>query len=224
MMRSEEADLLRRASALPSPLNAPSTPNCLDDDMVAGVAEGTLDPEIHATLLPHLAECARCRTVVASVARALGDPAVAREARAVERDGPRPVQRIGRIAVGIAAVAALLLLARPPRFEEPLPHRAPSITAAPAPEAVWPVGSVADARSLRWTTVAGADRYRVSLFDAQGRVLYESVLAGTEAVLPDSVQLAPRETYWWKVDARLGFDRWAASELVEFSIAGAPSR
>jgi hypothetical protein len=86
------------------------------------------------------------------------------------------------------------------------------------------VGTVADATSLRWTAVSGADLYRVTLFTADGGVLFETELAGTEAELPDSVLLAPEETYWWSVDARLGFGRWVASELIEFSVARGPRR
>ena len=42
----------------------------------------------------------------------------------------------------------------------------------------------------------------------------------TVALFPDSIALVPGASYLWKVDARTGFDRWAASELTEFSIAG----
>jgi len=67
--------------------------------------------------------------------------------------------------------------------------------------------------------VPGADRYRVTLFDASGHVLYETQLAGTVAVLPDTVVLVAGRPYLWKVAARTGWDRWSPSELVEFSLA-----
>jgi hypothetical protein len=72
--------------------------------------------------------------------------------------------------------------------------------------------------------VSGADRYRVTLFDADGAVRYEIELAGTVVILPDSVLPAPGGTYWWRVDARLGFDRWAGSALIEFSVVPGPER
>lgn len=219
----DETDLLRGALAA-SPPGVPSGSTCLDEGMVAALAEGSIDPETRATLLPHLAACVRCRTAVTSVARALADPVVAREARAVERDRPRPARRIWRMAVGIAAAAVLLFLIEPSGREVPRPHRGAPITVAPAPEAVWPVGPVAETRSLRWTAVPGADRYRVTLFNAEGAVLYEAEQAGTMAVLPDSVRPRPGETYWWKVVARLGFHRWAASSLIEFSVPPGPRR
>jgi hypothetical protein len=79
---------------------------------------------------------------------------------------------------------------------------------------------VANAAVLRWTSVTGADRYRVTLFDAQGLVLFETQVGDTIARLPDSLTFARGQTYLWKVEARTGWDRWAASELVEFSIPG----
>jgi hypothetical protein len=195
------------------------TPHCLDDDSIAALAEGAPDAEARAAGVAHLAVCERCRRAVASVARALTDPAVAREVRAAELAGRRRVQRFGWAALGVAAAAAVLLLVVPPGLEEPVPpHRALPITAAPAPEAVGPVGPVAEARSLRWTPVSGADRYRVTLFDADGAVRYETELAGTVVDLPDSVLPAPGVPQWWRVEARLGFDRWVASALFEFSV------
>jgi len=84
---------------------------------------------------------------------------------------------------------------------------------------------VANADTLRWLGVPGADRYRVTVFDAPGQVRYETQLAGTVALLPDTVVLVAGRPYLWKVEARTGWDRWSASELVEFSLAprgGAP--
>jgi len=219
-----EFDWLAQVRAGRADRTAFRTPACLDDDTVAALAEGTLDAEPRAGALAHLAQCDHCRRAVASVVRALASPDVAREARVAERGTRRAVHRVGWVAFGTAAAAAVLLLVWPPPSNEPPPtHRAAPITAAPAPEAITPVGPVAEMRGLRWTPVSGADRYRVTVFDAEGSVLFETELTGTATTLPDSVGLAAGVTYWWKVDARLGFDRWAASPLIEFSIGG-PSR
>lgn len=223
MTGSDEAERLRRLLLMHARADFTSTPNCVDDHTIAALAEGSLDPEEHTDVMRHVAACARCRSMVASVARTLSDPAVAREIRAVE-DQRRPtnagrrIRRIGRIAAA-AAAAVLLLLAWPQQVEEPQSHRAPSITRAPAPEAIRPVGSVAGASHLIWMSVSGADRYRVALFDAEGEVLYEIEGPDTVAALPDSVLPGPGETYWWRVEARLGFDRWTASDLIEFSVS-----
>lgn len=193
------------------------TPECLDDDTVAALAEGTLDAGARAAAVAHLATCSRCRSAVASVVRVLADRSVAREVQAVEGGGRR---RLYPIALS-AAAAVLLVLAWPqPVDDGGTGHRAPTITAAAIPVGISPVGSVADADFLRWTTVTGADRYRVTLFEARGRVLYETYLVDTVVALPDSIVLEPGRPYLWKVEARTGFDRWSASRLVEFQVAG----
>ena len=194
------------------------TPECLDDDTVAALADGTLDATARAAVLPHLAVCARCRGALASVARALGDAGVAREVAAAEGDGRR---RFYRIAFPLAAAAALLLVLTWPRPADDggPPHRGPP-PGATAPIPIAPVGVVASASALQSPAVAGADRYRVTLSDADGRVLYERQLADTVAALPDSIVLAAGRTYVWLVEARTGFDRWSTSQLVQFSIAG----
>jgi hypothetical protein len=193
------------------------TPECLDDATLAALAEGALYAGARVAVMPHLATCARCRGVVASVARGLADPAVAREVAAVEGRSRRDWLRIGLP----AAAAAILLAVALPRWVEDMRggHRGPPVPGAVAPHPVAPVGTVADAAALRWTAVAGANRYRVTLFDAAGRVLYETQLADTAVALPDSVTLAPGRPYLWMVEARVGWDRWSASELVRFSIA-----
>jgi hypothetical protein len=177
--------------------------------------------------LPEVAEIdtGRLRVVEAGIPEALD--ATGAGASRVAPAGRRHARRL-KVAAAVATAAAAVLagvVLYTPRIEEPSPqHRAPPITAAPGPQAIRPVGTVADATSLRWTAVSGADLYRVTLFTADGGVLFETELAGTEAELPDSVLLAPEETYWWSVDARLGFGRWVASELIEFSVARGPRR
>jgi len=193
------------------------TPECLDDATLAALAEGALDAGARAAVMPHLATCPRCRGVVASVARSLAESGIAREVAAVEGRGRRGWFRIGLP----AAAAAILLAVALPRWVEDMRggHRGPPVPGALAPHPVAPVGTVADAAGLRWTAVAGANRYRVTLFDAAGRVLYETQVADTAVTLPDSVTLAPGRPYLWMVEARVGWDRWSASELVRFSIA-----
>jgi len=74
---------------------------------------------------------------------------------------------------------------------------------------------------MQWTHADGADLYRVTLFDASSRVVFTASVTDTLLTLPDSAQLVPTRTYLWKVDARIGFDRWVVSELVRFSIGKA---
>lgn len=194
---------------------ASPTAECLEDEIVAALAEGSLDSASRAVAIAHVASCARCRHAVSSVALAINDPAVSREAKAIGRSRLRALT----VASGIAAAAIVAFVALPWRASDDSPaHRAPTITAAASPVLMAPVGVVANARTLRWTGVAGADRYRVTLFDATGGVVYETQTGDTAAALPDSLSLDRRRAYFWKVEARTGFNRWSSSELVEFSV------
>lgn len=221
MNRSEDLDLLKDA-LLSRPRAATPTPECLDDETLAAFAEGSLDGAARQALLPHLAECQACRSAVASVARALADKAMAREVAAVEGGSRR---RFYRIAVPVAAAALLVLVFSPRRIDDgDSTHRAPTITASAVPVPRAPVGAVAEAGALQWDAVAGSERYRVTLFDATGVTIYEVELGDTVAVLPDSIVLVRGRRYLWQVEARTGFDRWAASPLVEFTTSRPRSR
>jgi hypothetical protein len=208
-----DMDILRLAERPAEPGQS-----CLGDSTIAALAEGSIDAQKRAEALPHLASCAVCRTAVLSVSQALTAPDIAREVAAT-RATPR---RLYRSAIPLAAAAALLLIVVWPRSAgRDASHRAPPPSGAPsAPVAVGPVGVVARPPWLTWAAVPGADRYRVVLFDSDGRVLYEQQQTDTVATLPDSVVLVPGRRYAWKVDARLAIDRWNASPLTEFSIGG----
>ncbi|HEU5183429.1 MAG TPA: zf-HC2 domain-containing protein [Gemmatimonadaceae bacterium] len=210
VMNADPEHLLRHAI----PRDALPTAECLDEDMVAALADGTLDDVARTAVLPHLAECPRCRGAVASVTRALRDPSVARELE-TRRDTRR---RLFLIGIPAAAAAIVLLIAMPRPNDDVTSHRAPTITAVSSPVPMAPVGIVAGADILRWSSVSGADRYRTTLFDATGAVVYETQTADTAVSLPDSVRLTPSQSYLWKVEARTGWGRWSASELIEFTI------
>lgn len=191
------------------------TAECLDDETIAALAEGSLDAAARDRAMTHVAGCPRCRRAVTSVAHALVDSAVSREVRATAR----PRLRLLTIASGIAAAAIVAVVALPWRsVDDASTHRAPTITAAASPVLIGPVGIVANAPALRWTGVAGADRYRVTLFDATGGVVYETETSDTTAALPGVVSLERGGSYFWKVEARTGWNRWSASDLVEFSV------
>jgi hypothetical protein len=123
---------------------------------------------------------------------------------------------------GAAAAAAILVVSLGSltllRRERSEAHRAPTITNGSLPTALTPQGTVADVREVRWTPVEGADRYRVTVFGADGHVVYEVEPLTAATLLPDSLRLAPGRRYLWKVEARVGFDRWVSSDLVEFTL------
>ncbi len=219
MTRPEPLDLLRQR--LHASRNA--TPECLDDETLAALADGALDAAAREAVMPHLAACQRCRDVVAAVARTLADGAVASQVTALEGRARRGWLRIGLPAAAAAIFVALIL----PRWlgDADGGHRGTPLPTAQVPRPLGPIGTVASARALRWASPTGAraDRYRVALFDSAGRVLYERQLTDTTTALPDSVALVPGRTYFWLVEGRIAVDRWAGSDLVRFSISP-PSR
>jgi hypothetical protein len=208
-------------------VEAPSDPKpeCLDDDLIAALAEGNLATDAREPALSHVARCPRCRSAVASVARALTDAGVAREVAALEGVRHARWLRVARVALPLAAASIVLVVSwqRTPRHVDSQ-HRAPTITAVPAPTPLAPVGAVAAPRRLVWSTVLGADGYRITLFDSTGVVLFETESVDTTVALPESVALPSGRKYLWKVEARTDIGRWSASDLVEFSIPTGPSR
>ena len=211
----DDMPALLRATA---PRPGPAGPDCLDEETLAAAVDGTVDPVRRSAVTAHLSTCARCRSAVAAVSRIMADGAVAAEAAALDRQ--RPTRR-WHLPLSLAAAAALALLLVWPRPVDngAAIHRDPTITAGSTPVPLSPIGTVADGRRMHWRAVAGADRYRLTLFDAQGHVLFETQLADTALTLPDSVAPVPGRALLWKVEARTGWDRWAVSELVEFRVA-----
>ena len=209
----------RREWTGPASSTAP-TPACLDEETLGALAEGRLDESVRSAILPHLAECARCRSTVASLSRALADPDLAREIKMVT---PRSKSWRGVAVTGALAASILLVLLVPVeefRNQRPGSHRSTGASGDQGPATLAPTGDVADVTQLRWSPVQAADRYRVTLFNQGGQVLFETTPTDTFVALPDSVPMSPGIRYLWKVEARIGFDRWVSSELVSFKLVG----
>lgn len=212
----EEVALLREGAAevARDPADAPG-PACLGPSTLGALADGTLTGEARAGALAHLASCATCREELALLAEMLADPGVRRELRALDRaTTPRRLLRIG---LPLAAAAALLIVvARPFGFLPGGNHRATVVSLTPTPTLIAPVGSVAAVPSFAWRAIPGADLYRVTLFDASGLVVLEDEGADTTLMIPDSVALTEGGTYLWRVEARVGWDRWVGTPLTRF--------
>ena len=193
--------------------------DCLDDAAVAVLAGGEHLGVDRERLLSHASTCAHCRHRVASVARALSDPSVTAEIATTEFvRRRRPVSvRFALASTAVAAAAVLFLVL--PRVEGGPggPHRATTAVEA-RPTLIAPIGLVDEAKLLRWGSMAGADRYRVTLFDTSGAVLYEAETTDTTVSLPDTILLRSGRRYLWKAEARTGWDRWTASKLASFSM------
>ena len=213
--------ILRKTEAGP-PVPGEPEADCLTPHVLAAFAEGWLHADARSGVISHVAGCHRCRAELAATVRALADPAIQREAAAA---GLAPgVRRWRRLAVWGAVAAAIVLVVTDPAgitrrdSGRDSAHRGNALVNGTAPRPLAPFGPVAGVPELRWARVPGADRYRVTLFDTAGRVRYEAEPSDPVAALPDSLNLQPGVRYLWRVQARIGFDRWVASELVTFSV------
>ena len=120
----------------------------------------------------------------------------------------------------VAAAVAFLLIPRWPHDEDA--HRATVLTLSAPPEAVAPAGLVEAIIQFVWTSVPRADLYELTLFDQTGSILWQIQTRDTVAAVPDSLDLVPETSYFWKAEAQIGFDRWSESELVRFTITTSP--
>jgi len=189
-----------------------SPPHPTDDELVAYLGH-ELEGEALRRVELHLARCATCRLEIIDAKEVLGTPRRAR----------------WRVMAPVAAAAAavLLFMAWPP--DGPLPserpiHRDAPVSTGAAPVPVSPVGATGEITDLVWTRAPGADRYRLTLFDQEGSVLWRATTVDSLVSIPDSVVIEEGEVYLWRVEGRVGWDVWEASELTRFQLeeVGAP--
>lgn len=181
----------------------------LEPAQVASYVDGTIQPSVRAAVQRHLATCEDCRAELVEVSRIMRSFPAARRAR---RHVWLPAA---------AAAAVVLVLAWPRAANTPVGtvHREEAVTTTVAPRPVTPIGAVASVSELVWSSVPYADRYHVRMFDGNGTVIWERETADTVATLPTSVSPRAEVSYFWKVEALTGFDRRAASGLVEFVVS-----
>jgi len=195
---------------------------CLDAIALAELADGRSDPARHASRIAHVAGCARCREQLSSIVRLLSDEEVAAELRPLNPATVPGRARHGWIRAAPLVAAAVIVAIALPRYVRstrvtPV-HRESTDAVGTGPAVLSPTGDVKEARVLRWSALPGADRYRVTLYDASSRVVFETEAQRTSVVLPDSVTIVPERSYLWKVQARTGIGRWEASDLIEFRL------
>jgi hypothetical protein len=203
--------------------------DCLDDAAIADIAEGNIRGRRPETVV-HLTACPSCREQVASIALVLGDPLVRAEidrlaaVSPISRGRRRRTASIGTL-VGLlaACLVGLIFWPAPTADHQRAGPRVPvererMVNMAVAPRIVSPRGgTLAADDSLRWTSVAQADLYRVTVFDTTGTVVWEGEARDTIVALPDTLRRAI--AYLWKIEARTGWGRWVASEeLATFTL------
>jgi hypothetical protein len=181
---------------------------------LAAYLDRRLDASDQERVEAHLARCSGCRLELAAVSALL-------EAR------PPFWRRRSVLGPAVAAAAAIALFFVWPEAESDLPagplHRETPGVTEERPNPLSPAGTVPVVEGLEWSTASGADRYRVTLFDESGTVVWKAETTTTAASLPDSVVLEPGRLYLWQVEARVGVDRWVASELTRFTVGLPPA-
>jgi anti-sigma factor RsiW len=187
------------------PMNADPSAH-LDPADLAGFVDGLLPAADRARIESHVADCDECRAEIVAVARLVAKPA------------RRRVWYIPAAAVAAAAALMLVMLRPAPDDRRAPVTREPMISATVAPSALAPRGVTSAAKTLVWTSVPHADVYRITLFDDAGRSLWETQTADTVAAIPATIPLLAHASYFWKVEAQTGWNRWVASDLIEFSI------
>jgi hypothetical protein len=184
----------------------------LDAMSLARYVEGTADSDERARCAAHLAECHDCRADLI-------------ESRRILANRPRRA-RWTWLAPAAAAAAVLLLVWSGPlaHHSQPVTRDAP-LTATTAPFPVAPLGNVARLDTLRWKAVPGVLHYQVTLFTAEGQVMWRTTTPDSFAAPGDVLPLVPSTTYYWQIKAETSYGRWVESELVGFTLVpGATSR
>lgn len=195
----------------------------LDDDAIAAIVDGA----DHTEAFAHLNECGDCRARVAALANLLEDSAVAAEIKNL--DAPATRRRSAAYWTGGAALAAAAAIAivfvgqtklnrgvneQPVASSET--RREATVTTTAPPRILSPA-IIGAHDSLRWTSVPGADLYRIQVWDREGNVLISEETRDTLLALPPNVARRGG-SFLWEVKARTGWDRWASSDFLELNV------
>jgi len=182
----------------------------LTEDQLVAFLGHQLEAEERREVELHLARCTECRDEFVAVTEVL---------QPGHKDRRIPWRVLAPVAA--AAAAVILMVAGPwnlvSRDDSPL-HRDTPAQASAVPTPVAPLGLVSGVEQLVWLVVDGADRYRLTLYAVEGEVLWKATTADTVVQLPDSVVLSPGSRYLWRLEARVGWDLWEASDLIDFQI------
>lgn len=183
---------------------------------VSAYLDRTLSESDRERVEAHLAECNECRQELVDLSRLMRS-----------HRPQRPVRWV--IAAGLAATLAIALAL--PRGPERTPLGEPTEQierGAPAEEssrlsARAPAGPSSvdrDSLIISWGPAQGSGvQYRVTLSDADGRVLWTASTSDTILIPPPSLSLPGGRTYYWYTDALLPDGRSLTTGVQEFRMA-----
>jgi hypothetical protein len=212
------------------------TPNCLSIDRLAEA--------LTETEREHVAHCARCQTEALlwkNFAEGATTPQEAAPVQAIASDlraraqrwnvipfaSRKSVLRPGRLAAAAMIVMGLTIgyvaENREPSVNVRL-SRAETYRSATV-ETVSPAGDlVTPPVELRWTPVAGASTYDVTVSEVDHTALYQMSTPEAKISLPSAVsaQFVPGKTIYWTVTARRGVTAVAQSGTQKFRVIPVP--
>jgi len=199
----------------------------LDDDLIATLAERVGEGD-QRDAIAHLGQCTECRARLTAVMNLLDDDAIAAEINAVDPSAKRIAARRwspGRwAALTTLAAAAVVTIVIARRTNSPLGSEITPVTreatvTTTAPPRILSPAVIGTHDSLRWTSVPGADLYRVQVWDREGNVLVSEETRDTLLSLPPKVARGCG-SFLWEVKARTGWDRWVSSDFLELNVKG----
>ncbi len=207
-------------------MNEMSDNRHLDDTTLASIVDGDVS---RPDAMAHLSVCDDCRRRLSAVAHLVDDAELRPEIQSLEHGTSRSVSprrwrpaSIAAISAFAAAAVAALVISLPKKNAESSPpsesiHREGAITTTAPPRIISPSAVASTNDALRWTSVSGADIYRVQVWNTDGRVVFSTDTRDTTVALPTELA-KPGATYLWEVKARTGWDRWVSSEFLQFTI------
>ncbi len=197
----------------------------LDADVIAAIVDG-MDRDSHREAIAHVSGCSECRARLAAVANLLDDPLVAVEIKNLDAQATRRrAAAYWTAGATLAAAAAITIIFVGPnklnrRADEPVAssetRREATVTTTAPPRILSP-SAIGTNDSLRWTSVPGADLYRVQVWDREGNVKVSQDTRDTVLALPSQITRAGG-SYLWEVKARTGWDRWVSSDFLEMNV------
>jgi hypothetical protein len=196
----------------------------LEDDSLAAIVDGTAG-ETHRTAIAHLSECGECRARLSAAMQLLDDDAIVGEIEALDPSikksaaWRRSPARWAAITTLAAAAVVTIVIMRPNKA--PTEAVAPSVTreatvTTTSPPRIISPATISAGDALRWTTVRGADLYRVQVWDREGNVVFTTDTRDTTLLLPRPITRGG--SYFWEVKARTGWDRWVSSDFLEMNV------
>jgi hypothetical protein len=196
------------------------SPECLDELTLAVLVHGQLEGEARQSAVDHLASCAHCRRELAAINDLVRETSSAQPTdRAADT---RSIRWPRMLAVGtIAAGILLVVVSRRPAERAPQSTVRQAVGGVPTPRAprpIAPLKTVTRADSLVWSSVPRAVEYRATLYASDGTVRWTIESRDTSVAVADAVSLSVGATYFWRVEAETAYQRWIASDLVDFQI------